>query len=194
MPFDWYQYITSPSREITQGDIIQNCPIPLVGADIYKALMLIDDDNSDDSEIETIETIECDVVVLTQACDMFNSKVDSVVLCPVWKLSEMVKKEPFNGAKVRERLRTGRLPAYHLLNESTAKEYVMDFCVVDFHKLYTLPKAFLEEYVSKLERRIRVLPPYREHLSQAFARYFMRVGLPTDIDQDVIKKYKAKND
>jgi len=27
----------------------------------------------------------------------------------------------------------------------------------------------------------RRLPPYREHLSQAFARYFMRVGLPQDI-------------
>jgi hypothetical protein len=25
------------------------------------------------------------------------------------------------------------------------------------------------------------MPPYREHLSQAFARYFMRVGLPSDI-------------
>lgn len=23
-----------------------------------------------------------------------------------------------------------------------------------------------------------LMPPYREHLSQAFARYFMRVGLP----------------
>jgi hypothetical protein len=26
-----------------------------------------------------------------------------------------------------------------------------------------------------------LLPPYREHLSQAFARFFMRVGLPVDI-------------
>jgi hypothetical protein len=30
-------------------------------------------------------------------------------------------------------------------------------------------------------RRLRLLPPYREHLSQAFARFFMRVGLPVDI-------------
>jgi maleate cis-trans isomerase len=26
--------------------------------------------------------------------------------------------------------------------------------------------------------RVRLLSPYKEHLSQAFARYFMRVGLP----------------
>jgi len=31
------------------------------------------------------------------------------------------------------------------------------------------------------EPRLRLRPPYREHLSQAFARFFMRVGLPTDI-------------
>ena len=28
---------------------------------------------------------------------------------------------------------------------------------------------------------LRLLPPYGEHLSQAFARFFMRVGLPVDI-------------
>jgi hypothetical protein len=28
---------------------------------------------------------------------------------------------------------------------------------------------------------IRLLPPYREHLAQAFARFFMRVALPVDI-------------
>jgi len=28
---------------------------------------------------------------------------------------------------------------------------------------------------------LRLLSPYREHLSQAFARFFMRVGLPVDI-------------
>jgi len=27
---------------------------------------------------------------------------------------------------------------------------------------------------------LRMLSPYREHLAQGFARYFMRVGLPHD--------------
>jgi hypothetical protein len=31
-------------------------------------------------------------------------------------------------------------------------------------------------------KRLRLLPPYREHLSQAFARFFMRIGLPVHID------------
>jgi hypothetical protein len=36
--------------------------------------------------------------------------------------------------------------------------------------------------------RLRLLPPYREHLSQSFARFFMRVGLPVDIPSFTSKK------
>ena len=55
--------------------------------------------------------------------------------------------------------------------------------VVDFHEVFSLPVHFLELWLSRGgNRRLRLLPPYREHLSQAFARFFMRVGLPVDID------------
>lgn len=38
------------------------------------------------------------------------------------------------------------------------------------------------ELITRKEiEHLRLLPPYREHLSQAFARYFMRVGLPQDL-------------
>jgi len=60
---------------------------------------------------------------------------------------------------------------------------------VDFHRIYTVPKAYLKQIALNNKFRIRLLPPYREHLSQAFARYFMRVGLPVDIDREEIKKY-----
>lgn len=55
--------------------------------------------------------------------------------------------------------------------------------IVDFSKVYSLPVLFLESWLgSRGDRRLRLLPPYREHLSQAFARFFMRVGLPQDIN------------
>jgi hypothetical protein len=44
-----------------------------------------------------------------------------------------------------------------------------------------LPFPFLSSLAAANGKRLRLLPPYREHLSQAFARFFMRVGLPTDI-------------
>jgi len=54
---------------------------------------------------------------------------------------------------------------------------------VDFHEVFTLPRAFLESLlVARGKLRPRLLSPYREFLSQAFARYFMRVGLPIPVD------------
>ena len=53
--------------------------------------------------------------------------------------------------------------------------------VVDFCSVFTLPLVFLREQARSSAKRLRLLPPYREHLSQAFARFFMRVGLPVDI-------------
>ncbi len=35
--------------------------------------------------------------------------------------------------------------------------------------------------LNRNQPRLRLLPPYREHLSQAFARFFMRVGLPVAV-------------
>ena len=53
--------------------------------------------------------------------------------------------------------------------------------VVDFRRVYSLPVTFLRRRATQCGNRIRLLPPYREHLSQAFARFFMRVGFPVDI-------------
>ena len=43
------------------------------------------------------------------------------------------------------------------------------------------PGELANRYAGERGQRLRLLPPYREHLGQAFARYFMRVGLPVDI-------------
>jgi hypothetical protein len=39
------------------------------------------------------------------------------------------------------------------------------------------------EAILKARNQVRpqLLPPYREHLSQSFARFFMRVGLPIPV-------------
>ncbi|MHB1424077.1 MAG: hypothetical protein ACYC3I_12945 [Gemmataceae bacterium] len=56
----------------------------------------------------------------------------------------------------------------------------MPWSVVDFHRLFTLPKMFVSRFAANVGPRLRLRSPYREHLAQAFARYFMRVGLPHD--------------
>ena len=71
-------------------------------------------------------------------------------------------------------------PAYHVLNECQLPKNQREFCVVDFRRVYSLPISFVRTRAARAPH-LRLLPPYREHLSQAFARYFMRVGLPADI-------------
>jgi hypothetical protein len=55
-----------------------------------------------------------------------------------------------------------------------------DVRIVDFRKVYSLPVAFVRNRAAMAER-LQLLPPYREQLSQSFARFFMYVGLPIDI-------------
>ena len=57
--------------------------------------------------------------------------------------------------------------------------------IVDFREIYTIPRVVLESLlVRRNSQRLRLNPPYREHLSQAFARFFMRVGLPQPIARE----------
>ena len=87
----------------------------------------------------------------------------------------------FKSRKGKEALRQGNVPGYHLLNKCEIDGFETEYLVVDFRSVYSVPFAFLVELARKKGKRLRLLPPYREHLSQAFARFFMRVGLPVDI-------------
>jgi hypothetical protein len=53
--------------------------------------------------------------------------------------------------------------------------------VVSFREVWSLPLVFVRNMAGAIGQRPRLRSPYREHLAQAFARYFMRVGLPVDI-------------
>jgi hypothetical protein len=88
-----------------------------------------------------------------------------------------------------EDARKGRLPSFHLLAESTLDGFKRGVRVVDFRRVYSLPVAFVRKRAS-LSGRLRLMPPYREHLSQSFARFFMRVGLPIDIPPFTVAKGK----
>jgi hypothetical protein len=50
---------------------------------------------------------------------------------------------------------------------------------------YAVPGTLgtLADHAKRLGPRWRLKPPFLEHLSQAFARFFMRVGLPSTIPE-----------
>ena len=123
-----------------------------------------------------------DVIIMSQSCDLVKGreKITEVLLCSVWYRSEFTEGH-LATEKGMEEARRGQLPSLHVLNKCELPNIEREVRVVDFHRIYTLPLDFTRELAAQTQNRIRLLPPYREHLSQAFARFFMRVGLPTDI-------------
>ena len=69
----------------------------------------------------------------------------------------------------------------HLLVSPNDPSNNMSSLVANFREIYSLPVEYLTEHAEKLGERWRLQPPFLEHFSQAFARFFMRVGLPSDI-------------
>jgi len=188
----WYQEV-SASERLTQGDIILDCPIAVW---MPKPVDLKND--YEETLKSSISVIRSDVVVITQACDLEQGKVSNVTLCPhlplkeyenEWKKAMNDKTPPQNPsqkawAKTCDNIKNGYLWNLSMLNEGSAGNLNLTHRVVDFSDVYTLPRIFLESLLqSRGYPRLRLLPPYREHLSQAFARFFMRVGLPTGITQ-----------
>lgn len=53
-------------------------------------------------------------------------------------------------------------------------------CDLANDKIFVLPKPVVEAVARSAGPRLRLRSPYREYIAQAFARYFMRVGLPLD--------------
>jgi hypothetical protein len=138
--------------------------------------------DSPSEEIVTyFQSTEIDAIVISHSCDLVEAheKVSEVVLCAVWRCAEV----PGHLAtpKGMEDARRGNLPSYHMLAPCDLAGLESEVSVVDFRRVYSLPLSYVREFAATVGDRVRLLPPYREHLSQAFARFFMRVGLPLDI-------------
>ena len=173
--YPWYALVNVEGLQ--QGDIVRNYPVflqePFATAE-----------SGEESEAPQLEgnIINIDAVVVSQSCDLVNRKIDSVILCPVHNVANI--EESFGDSeksrnKRKEEIRQGKEPGFHMICADS--NIGIDLSIVEFKRIYTTPKSTLVEFVKNAGDRVRILPPYREHLSQAFARYFMRVGLPEDI-------------
>ncbi len=161
--------IAGPENGLSQGDFVFSCPI----LEPYHDMT---------ADLVKVNYSEYDVIIMSQSCDLVNEKLDIVLVCPFWTLSDIEKHNPwFVSGKNKEKLRKGDQPGYHLLNKVDVSGFSLDFIVVDFRNVYGVPYNYLREHCKRTPKRLRLLPPYREHLSQGFARFFMRVGLPVDI-------------
>jgi len=172
--YQWYE-IVGGTEQILQGDFLDSSPVIVPITAIEPETIK--------SKTVSSQVIEYDVVIMSQSCDLVAKKLDFVLVCPIWILDEFEKRNDFfKSRRGKEALRQGNVPGYHLLNKCNIEGFVTtNYLVVDFRSVYSVPFDFLADLAEKRGKRLRLLPPYREHLSQAFARFFMRVGLPIDI-------------
>lgn len=170
---DWYEVTQGSS--LLQGDILMNCPVFALAEELKWPVP--------PGTSLPMGAKELDLVVMTQSCDLANDKVEDLLLAQLVAWPDAVRIEVQRGnqfvksPKFRKQLIDGNVPGLSLLH-NRQQEPRLSWSIVDFHHLYTLPKAFTSQFAGSCGPRLRLRSPYREHLAQAFARYFMRVGLP----------------
>lgn len=182
MKYPWFAKL-KPEHAIEQGDIFYNVPaIEPISADI------------DRGESITANVIKLDVIIMTQSCDLGHGKVNNVTVCPITNFQQHILNN-FDSVGKRKghakKLKRGEDLRYHLLNEEPG--IVNGLYVVDLKNVFGVSYKLLEKLKSSQKDRVRLLPPYREHLSQAFARVYMRIGLPIDISEEELLKKATNN-
>ncbi len=171
---EWFALypVVSASEPLQQGNVFFNCliialPDPLLFLAVYQG----------DPHATLVNTTIAfaDIIVLTHSCDIPKRDVDKVLVCPHRDVMEVASRK-----EERANIRKGRVLAYHLIEACEIEGYEFEQRVIDFRLVTVVPKVFLEELSQRLGYRVRLLPPYREKMAQAFAFYFGRIGLPRD--------------
>ncbi|MEJ7591279.1 MAG: hypothetical protein WKF77_07005 [Planctomycetaceae bacterium] len=173
MSIQWWQSVNG--RPLAQGDLLPKCLLP-----VFAAPQATDDPE----DAQDIDVLTQRLIVGTQSCDLENEKVKFVALCPVHTLDEFAVQNPhFQKLKNWESVRKGQVQALHMMACPDFPETNTRSVVVDFGHIVSLPIDYLEHHAASLGNRWRLDSPFLEHHSQAFARFFMRVGLPSGIAQ-----------
>lgn len=166
----WWTETTG--SQLAQGDLLPDCLLPVfTGA------------QPEQNGTPTEEILkQARLIVVTQSCDLENDRVEYVALCPIHTLPEFESANPaFKHRGEWETVRKGRREGLHLLASPENPDDNRKAYVVDFGQIVSIPVVYLSGHANSLGKRWRLASPYLEHFSQAFARFFMRVGLPAGI-------------
>jgi hypothetical protein len=160
----WYEIVNS-ATDLQQGDILEGVPIPELSPGS-----------------ETAVERQYNLITMTQSCDI-EANIPQLIFCPLWTQDELSKAEPkFGTTDYKEKLRRGYLIGFHPISRSTLVGLERPWRIVEFQRIIEMKSQDVFNQVAQVGLRLRLLPPYREHLAQQFARFFMRIGLPVPVD------------
>jgi hypothetical protein len=154
-----YQAVT-PDVPLSQGDIIDRCPI------------LVWDEAAGGMSFDPAE-LELRVVVLTQACDLAQTRASRVLIAVVHSAEDLVNRGILKAKTITDQIRSHRVYGWYFLPAGAIAE-----SIVDLRDLHTVPRRLLERLIGEGNRLCRMGTPYREHLAQHLATTYSRIGLP----------------
>src|SRR5437879_169087 len=165
-------WVETNETVLRQGDYLPRCLVPVFGTNLSTA------------GTHQVAADEYDVIIVTQSCDLEQHKVRLVATCPLYSIAafEAVNIAFAKKGRWNEVLK-GRVEGLHLLASPTTPNNNREALVVDFREIYSLPFNYLVNHATNLGPRWRLRSPFLEHFSQTFARFFMRVGLPSTIPE-----------
>ncbi|MEP7244114.1 MAG: hypothetical protein ABI885_10535 [Gammaproteobacteria bacterium] len=177
---------------------VQHAHARLCQGDVLRDVVLLEAATDSEGELDVFERTLPYVVVLTQDCDLEqddsareetpkkndDKHLQSVLLCPAYQsmkvragthLQELGLTMQAFGKELWRPIAQNSAPRYHMLPEETGVQ--LPELVLDFKQYFTSPREFFcarykTHYVTTLG------PLFRESLSQRFAQYLSRIGLP----------------
>lgn len=166
MEYPWYDVVNDQSLE--QGDILEN--------------FVILEPSTEFGNVEKIYNL----IVMTHSCDV--DKVPHIISCPIWTRQEIESIEPpfFKSGKLGDLVKY-RVIGFYLIDKCEIQGFERPCRIVQFQRVLEVEKKIVMEHIRKQHRHLRLLPPYREHLSQHFARFFMRVDLPKPLKPESLE-------
>ena len=117
------------------------------------------------------------MIVLTQACDLAQAKVESVLVARVHNAQTLVDAGVLKGTVIRDQMRRHLVFGWYFLPAVTAPAPLPE-SLIDLRDVHTVPRVVLEQLIQGGKRLASLVSPYREHLAQHFAVTYMRVALP----------------
>lgn len=179
-------YIRHNSDRICQGDIFRDF-------NYQEKVEIIN------KKIKVYKRIIPYLIVLTQDCDLesdfrnFQQLDDNhdkilqhILVCPAYPSEKLregthLKESKFNMQKINSNLwsqvKSNNNSRYHYLNKNKNKELQISEFVIDFKHYYSIPRDELYNNYPKLYLGT-LNELFRERLSQRFANYLSRIGLP----------------
>lgn len=179
---------TRKGGRVCQGDIFKN--IEFIEYAIEKL-----------GQVEISKILFPHVVVLTQDCDLSqdykvrwsikgtkdqDKKIFSVIVAPLYNSEHVFKGEHLDQLKMKmQEINKNKTPGQKILSNENPRYHYLDFpkgvplvaLIVDFKHYFTVNVEYLKR-IRNQNFVCKISPLYREDLSQRFASFLSRIGLP----------------